>query len=196
VRKDHYFSPAKWTKELRRAIKLSRDHGLVYLFLESAPESHRTGLYFVTAASIAALTTVPEDDVRRIMGDLEKAGLLHWDEAADVVWLPAVCGEQYRWMGGTGAEKDNRTVEGRKHVAALPDSYVVRLFLDVWPVFREGASEGARHAPYREAPYPTTCPTPTPTPNNSSSQRKSEIPAADSRDSESVGNSERNGGRR
>jgi hypothetical protein len=154
MRRDHYSPPSKWTKEFRKALKLSHQHFVIYAYLEGGLESHRTGLYFVTTAAVAAMTIVPEDEVRSVMQDLERVGLIHWDEDADVVWVPCVCAEQFRWHQGTGAERDNRTIESRKHVGSLPDSHVVRLFLGVWPVFAEGASEGANQgAPYSTSPY-------------------------------------------
>ena len=143
MRKDHYSPPKKWTREFRQALKLSHQHLVVYAYLEGGPESHSTGIYFVVPAAVAAMTGLEEDDARRIMQDLERVGLIHWDEDADIVWVPCVCDEQFRWHTPEKSRRDYRTDEARRHVADLPDSHVVRLFLGVWPVFAQGAVEGA-----------------------------------------------------
>lgn len=140
MRRDHFSSPAKWTKEFRRAVKMSHLHLAVYSYLESAPESHRTGIYFITSATVAEMVRAERDLVVQAMEDLEESGMIHWDQENDVVWIPCVCAEQFRWKHGTGSASDNKTVEARKHIAALPHSRLLELFLANWPVFDGGDS--------------------------------------------------------
>ncbi len=53
MRKEHFSTPAKWTREFRQALRLSDAHLKVYAYLESAPESHPSGIFFITLAAIA-----------------------------------------------------------------------------------------------------------------------------------------------
>ena len=140
MRRDHYSSPSKWTKEFRRAVKMSHLHLAVYAYLESAPESHRTGIYFITPATVAEMVCADRDAIVQVMEDLEEAGMIQWDQATDVVWIPCVCAEQLRWKHGTGSAADNKTVEARKHLATLPRTRLLELFLANWPVFDGGES--------------------------------------------------------
>jgi hypothetical protein len=164
MRKDHYSPPVKWTREFRQALKLGDAHFKIYAYLEGGPESHATGLYFVTPATIAEMVREDRDTVVRVMDDLERVGLMLWDSTADVVLVHVVCAEQYR--GSLCRNKDNRIVEARRHLAALPKTHLRDLFLGRWPIFREptegpcqGATEGACEGPYQA---PTEAPTPTP----------------------------------
>lgn len=162
MRRDHFSSPAKWTREFRQALKMSHRHFAVYAYLEGGLESHRTGIYFVTVSAVAEMTNTTRDDVRKIMEELESVGLINWDSEFDVVWIPCVCAEQFRWRHGTGSAKDNKAKEAVKHVAKLPKSRLVDLFLANWPVFREGAWEGAwegtPYTPSRTHTHPSPAP--------------------------------------
>lgn len=165
MRKDHYSSPAKWTREFRQALKLSDAHFKVYSYLESGLESHATGIFFVTRSAVAEMVMEDDrDNVARIMGDLEEFGLILWDDNADVVYVPCVCPEQFRWTGKakTDPTRDYRLIEAKRHIASLPKSNLVELFLSRWPIFKpdegamQGASQGAIQAP-AQAPTPSTC---------------------------------------
>lgn len=174
MRKDHFSHPAKWTREFRQALRLSDAHLKVYAYLESAPESHPTGLYFVTLAAVAEMTGEDREAVARIVDDLERIGLVFWDDVASVIWVPCVCAEQYRWTNRPQrkTQEDYRLIEARRHLDSLPPSRLVSLFNQAWPIF---ASEGATQAP-TQAPYQgantTTC---TASPSSSS---KTSPPAA------------------
>ena len=154
MRKEHFTPPAKWTREFRQALRLSDAHLKVYTYLESAPESHPTGIYFITLAAIAEMTGEERVTVAKIVDDLERCGLVMWDAVASVVWVPCVCGEQYRWthrpQRKTG--EDYRLIEARKHLDDLPPSRLVNLFRQAWPIFGEAPTQGATQAP-TEAPY-------------------------------------------
>jgi len=156
MRKDHYLPPAKWTRQFRQALRLSDVHLKVYAYLESAPESHPTGIYFITLAAIAEMTGEERETVAGIVDDLERIGLVMWDSVASVVWVPCVCGEQYRWTNRPRrkTEEDYRLIEARKHLDDLPPSRLVNLFRQAWPIFTpgEGATQGATQAP-TQAPY-------------------------------------------
>lgn len=159
MRKDHYVAPVKWTREFRQALKLSDLHFKVYAYLEGGPESHATGIYFITPAAIAEMVRDDRESVLLALDDLEQAGLILWDQAADVVLVHAVCAEQYRWRNPNPKGEDRRIAEARSHLRALPKTALRELFLGRWPIFqddREGASEGA----YQGAPQgtnTTTC---------------------------------------
>ena len=152
MRKEHFTPPAKWTREFRQALRLSDAHLKVYTYLESAPESHPTGIYFITLAAIAEMTGEERVTVAKIADDLERCGLVMWDAVASVVWVPCVCGEQYRWthrpQRKTG--EDYRLIEARKHLDDLPPSRLVNLFRQAWPIFTPG--EAPTQAP-TQAPY-------------------------------------------
>ncbi|NCA91206.1 MAG: hypothetical protein EOM92_20600 [Gammaproteobacteria bacterium] len=172
MRKEHFTPPAKWTREFRQALRLSDAHLKVYTYLESAPESHPTGIYFITLAAIAEMTGEERVTVAKIVDDLERCGLVMWDAVASVVWVPCVCGEQYRWthrpQRKTG--EDYRLIEARKHLDDLPPSRLVNLFRQAWPIFGEAPtqapSQGATQAPYQGANtiylFPDPPPPPTP----------------------------------
>ena len=172
MRKEHFTPPAKWTREFRQALRLSDAHLKVYTYLESAPESHPTGIYFITLAAIAEMTGEERVTVAKIVDDLERCGLVMWDAVASVVWVPCVCGEQYRWthrpQRKTG--EDYRLIEARKHLDDLPPSRLVNLFRQAWPIFGEAPtqapSQGATQAPYHGANtiylFPDPPPPPTP----------------------------------
>ena len=118
MRKEHFTPPAKWTREFRLALRLSDVHLKVYAYLESAPESHPTGIYFITLAAIAEMTGEERETVAGIVDDLERIGLVMWDAAASVVWVPCVCGEQYRWTHRprrkTGARRDSKSADSSR----------------------------------------------------------------------------------
>ncbi len=155
MRKEHFHAPVKWTREFRQALRLSDAHLKVYAYLESAPESHPTGIYFITLAAVAEMTGEARETVAKIVDDLERTGLVLWDAVASVIWVPCVCAEQYRWrQRPTRKQDDFRLIEARKHLDNLPPSRLVALFRQAWPIFdvREGATEGAIQAP-TQAPY-------------------------------------------
>jgi hypothetical protein len=156
MRKEHLQPPAKWTREFRQALRLSDAHFKVYSYLESAPESHPTGLYFITLSAIAEMTGEDREAVAQIVDDLERIGLVMWDAVASVAWLPCVCAEQYRWSNRPQRkpEEDYRLIEARKHLESLPPSRLVALFRQSWPIFDrpEGATQAPRQAP-TQAPY-------------------------------------------
>lgn len=153
MRKEHFAPPPKWTREYRQALGLGPLHFIVYSYLEGGLESHRTGIYFITLSAIAEMVRADRDAVESVMDDLSEVGLIHWDPDHSIVWIPCVCAEQFRWNTGTGAERDNKTIEGRKHIASLPKSRLVDLFLANWPVFAEGASGGASQGARQGSPY-------------------------------------------
>ena len=155
MRKEHFHPPAKGTREFRQALRLSDAHLKVYAYMESAPESHPTGIYFITLAAVAEMTGEERDTVAKIVDDLERTGLVMFDSVASVIWVPCVCAEQYRWsQRPTRKHDDFRLIEARKHLDNLPPSRLVALFRQAWPIFdvREGATEGAIQAP-TQAPY-------------------------------------------
>jgi hypothetical protein len=171
MRKDHYCAPAKWTREFRVALKLSDQHFKVLAYLEGGLESHPTGIYFVTLSAIGEMVHEDRDAVAGIMDDLEKIGLILWDRDADVVWVPCVCSEQYRWRDRTPKTTDYRVVEACRHLESLPQTRLLKMFLAHWPVFQL-ASQGAYQAPTQgayqaptqgayqaptQAPTPSTC---------------------------------------
>ena len=183
MRHDHYSPPSKYWKEFRRALKLSHQHFAVYAYLEGGPESHQTGLYCIAPVTIGAAMMLPEDEVVRIMEDLQRVGLLHWDAETDMVWLPCVATEQFRWKEGTGAERDNKTKGARKHVSMLPHSHLVEWFLDAWPVFRgstectdEGASKGLRRDSLSSSSYSSSSSCPPTAPGHFTCTSQGELP--------------------
>lgn len=138
MRKDHFVPPAKWTREFRQALKLSDAHFKVYSYLEGGLESHRTGIYFVTLSAVAEMVYQSRDTVATIMEDLEREGLILWDQACDVVFVPCVCEEQFRWSDKTRRREDDfRVVEARRHLRDLPRSHLVEVFLSRFPVFAD-----------------------------------------------------------
>jgi hypothetical protein len=151
MRKEHFHPPAKWTREFRQALRLSDAHLKVYAYLESAPESHPTGIYFVTLAAVAEMTGEDRETVAKIVDDLERTGLVMFDSVASVIWVPCVCAEQYRWTRRPSrkATEDYRLIDARRHLDNLPPSRLVSLFRQAWPIFdaREGATQGATQAP-------------------------------------------------
>jgi hypothetical protein len=175
MRKDHYSAPVKWTREFRQALKLGDAHFKVYAYLEGGPESHATGLYFVTPATIAEMVREDRDTVVQVLEDLERIGLVLWDQTADVVLVHAVCAEQYRWKNPNPKGEDRRVSEGRAHLLALPPTYLIDAFLGRWPIFRthaegayQGACQGAYQGACQGACQGANTPTRTPSPSESS----------------------------
>jgi hypothetical protein len=110
----------------------------VLQYCESGLETHWTGIFFLTAATIAEMTMDPLEEVTRALEDLERAGLLHWDQRNCVIWVPGVCADQYRWEGYLESS-DHKAQEGRAHIARLPASVLVGAFLNAWPIFKPAA---------------------------------------------------------
>ena len=177
MRSDHYLPPAKWTREFRQALRLSDAHLKVYAYLESAPESHATGIYFVTLGAVAEMLREERETVAKIVDDLERVNLLFWDAEASVVWVPCVCGEQFRWTNRAGRDRsrDFRLTEARRHLDNLPPSPLADLFRHRWPIFGEeaptqgayqGAYQGATQGAYQGATQGATqAPLPVPPPS-------------------------------
>ncbi|WP_295431035.1 hypothetical protein [uncultured Thiodictyon sp.] len=172
MRKDHYSAPVKWTREFRQALKLGDLHFKLYAYLEGGPESHATGLYFVTPAAIGEMIREDRESVLTGLEDLESIGLILWDRAADVVLVHAVCAEQYRWRKTNPKGPDLRVIEGRRHLRALPRTQLLDLFLGRWPIFQDdaegayqGASEGAYQGAWQGATPTTRTASPSDAPN-------------------------------
>ena len=159
MRKDHYTPPSKWTKEYAQALKLGDVHFKVYAYCEGGPESHRTGLYFVTLGAIAEMVREERETVQAVLDDLEQVGLAFFDGESGVIWVPSVCAEQFRWKGHA-KPLDHKVTEAKAHISNLPASPLVARFLAVWPVFAEGAcqgaSEGACQGSTSSYPYPSS----------------------------------------
>lgn len=182
MRKDHFTPPAKWTREFRQALRLSDAHLKVYAYLESAPESHPTGLYFITLAAVAEMTGEDRETVARIVDDLERIGLVFWDAMASVIWVPCVCAEQYRWTNRPQrkTQEDYRLVEARRHLDSLPPSHLVLLFNQAWPIFAsEGATQAPTQAPYQGANTNTTTCTASPSSFSKPSPPPAKFPPID-----------------
>lgn len=159
MRKDHFYPPSKWTREFRAALKLSDQHFKVFAYLEGGLESHATGIYFVTLSGIGEMLNEERETIGAIIEDLERIGLVLWDREASVVWIPCVCGEQYRWKNQQPKTTDYRVIEACRHLGSLPQTRLLPMFVAHWPVFRvavEGATQGAYQAP-TQAPTPSTC---------------------------------------
>ena len=169
MRKDHYSAPVKWTREFRQALKLGDLHFKLYTYLEGGPESHATGLYFVTPAAIGEMIREDRTAVLTGLDDLERVGMILWDRAADVVLVHAVCAEQYRWKNPNPKGEDRRVAEARGHLRALPRTALRDLVLGRWPIFRddmEGPYQGASEGAYQGANTTTrtACPSDAPPP--------------------------------
>ena len=152
MRKDHYSPPRKWTLEYAQALKIGPEHFAVYALLESGPDSHATGLYWTTVARVADLVRMQPDEVERFMGDLDRTGLIQWDAEANVVLVPCMCAEQFRWKkDGKPKGGDKRIPEAVAHLSQLPPTYLLERFLSVWPQFRDGSDEGASQGAWQGA---------------------------------------------
>lgn len=134
MRADHYAPPRKWINEYRRAIRIGDTAFKLYCYCENGIESHRTGLYFVTAESIATMIAEEPETVESTFDDLETVGLVFRDQPNELVYVPSVCDDQFRWKSEPKGN-DWRVVEARRHIAALPHSPLVAMFLERWPIF-------------------------------------------------------------
>ncbi|WP_299591676.1 hypothetical protein [uncultured Microbulbifer sp.] len=145
MRKYHSFHPNRWNNDYYRLTERGYRHLVLYWYLESAPESHPTGLYCILPESMAAHTKIPVHDVFAILGDLEVVRLIRWDPNAHIVWVLASCEGQYRWKQGPDNPipyKDKRIKEARQHIKSLPSSPLVDEFLQSYPFL--GAEEVAQ----------------------------------------------------
>ena len=117
MRADHYAPPRKWIKEYRRAIRIGDTAFKLYLYCENGIESHRTGLYFVTDESIATMIAEDPETVAATFDDLETVGLVFRDQPNELVYVPSVCDDQFRWKSEPKGN-DWRVVEAqRQHIA-------------------------------------------------------------------------------
>jgi hypothetical protein len=143
MRRQHYYPPSKWTKEFRKAIKLSHLHYAVYACLEGGPQSDRTGLYLLFTTAIAGMVRVDVGQVEQVLVDLEEADLIVWDAESEVVWVPCVCEEQHSWSSEEAMMRDKQIIQSRRYIASLPDCRPVDLFLKRWPAFSKKFAGGA-----------------------------------------------------
>ncbi|UHD15727.1 hypothetical protein [Thiocapsa bogorovii] len=162
MRKDAHIEPARWIREYRAALRLSDVAFKVLLYCECGPESHRTGIHFVASGTIAEIIFEDRETVDDAFDDLEAVGLLLRDSAAGLVYLPNQCAAQFAWKKGEPKAEDYRLVEAKRHIASLPESPLVRMFLDRWPIFRsdEAPTQAPCQAP-TEAPSVAPCQAPT-----------------------------------
>ena len=180
MRKEHFLFPVKWLKQFAQALRLGDVHFKVYVYLESAPDSHATGCFFTTPARVAEMVAADQDEVALALDELHDAGLIQWDAEARVVWVPCMAEEQFRWKGGP-KPSDHRVTEARRHIAQLPPSWVVACFLQGWPVFREpdeGASQGASQGAWQGALTVTNTSPSLRAPGAAHAKRPSNQPAA------------------
>ncbi|EIC23285.1 hypothetical protein [Thiorhodovibrio frisius] len=140
--------PARWMKDYRTAIRLGSVEFKTLIFCETAPESHPSGLYFITSAAVASMIEEPTDLVDLAFDNLDRAGLLLRDPEWQLVYLPGYCARQFgKWRDTERASRDWKTVSIKRHIASLPPSHLVGLFLESWPIFTP--EESPLQAPYQ-----------------------------------------------
>jgi len=151
MRKDCHIDPSRWIREYRQALKLGNVAFKVLLYCETGPESHRTGLFYVAAATVAAAVNDETEHVETAFDDLERIGLLMRDADAGLVYLPGQAARQYAWKD-VPKPSDYRVIEARRHVASLPASHLVDLLIDACPIFRTDQAPSAFSNQNAEAP--------------------------------------------
>ena len=151
MRKDCHIDPSRWIREYRQALKLGNVAFKVLLYCETGPESHRTGLFYVAAATVAAAVNDETEHVETAFDDLERIGLLMRDADAGLVYLPGQAARQYAWKDAP-KPSDHRVIEARRHVASLPASHLVDLLIDACPIFRSDQAPSAFSKQNAEAP--------------------------------------------
>lgn len=112
-----------WTDP--KVKRLSPDQKLLFLYLITCPHSHLSGIYYLPCGLISHETGLCADIARAGLLRLQEAGLVRWDETAEVVWVVNMLRYQ-----GSGAKNFKAVAD---QLAALHDSPLVKAFAEHYP---------------------------------------------------------------
>ncbi len=81
-------SPFFWTRGSGKRLRGKPEAQIVAAYLSTAPSANMIGIYYVSIASIANDTGIPEDRVRAALEDVEASGYASYDHEQEIVWVP------------------------------------------------------------------------------------------------------------
>lgn len=105
-----------WTRGPGKALRGDADAQLVAVYLCSCPSSTMLGLFYLPLPTVAHETGLPLDDVRAALTRLATLDIAHYDEAAELVWIPGLAVTE---IGEDLAQGDNRIKGLQKALAQL-----------------------------------------------------------------------------
>lgn len=117
---------ALWRKG-HAARGLSTPGRLLLLYLLTAPTATLSGLYRLSRATMAEETGLDGGALATALAECERAGLVRFDAAHDVVWVVPMAAAQ---LGARLKPGDRRVVKVRLEVEAVADSPLARAFHD------------------------------------------------------------------
>jgi len=155
-------SPQFWTRGSGKRLRGDADAQVLALYLVTCPNANMVGVYYVPFVSIAHETGLGEKRTRSALKRLSEADFAHYDEDAELAWVPNMAGYQ---IGDELKEGDKRRGGPiRAEVEKIGKHPFVIAF---WQRYGEGYGLG--RCPYRlaEAPeqhsaHPPPMPLPSP----------------------------------
>ncbi len=122
---------ATWTDP--KIKLLDPDGKLLFLYLFTNQHSHVSGIYYLTIPTILHETGIKKGVLKRRLDTLSELGLARFDPENEVIWV-----EKMFFYQGRG-EKNLRAAS--KQLESLHNSYLIKGFLDEYPMVREFISE-------------------------------------------------------
>lgn len=125
-------SPRFWTGPTGKQIRAAGpDATIVALYLQTAPGSTMSGLYYLPLPTLAHETGIPIEGASKALRSLSEARFAHYDEAHEVVWVVEMARHQ---IGDRLDPRDKRIAGVVREVAAFAKC---PLFQDFYRRYRE-----------------------------------------------------------
>lgn len=124
--RDYSKLPPAWWTAGGKALRGKPIAQLVALYLFSAPQSTMTGIYYLPLVTLCHEVGLSQEDAHRALELLSAADVAHYDEAAELVWVPEMA---TREMGPALSPGDNRIKGTAKALVVLGGHRFVDAFL-------------------------------------------------------------------
>jgi hypothetical protein len=119
LRKTAILPPKFWISNFASQLRaMSPHHLLVFAYLVTGPNSHISGLYRFDAHAAAEDTGLDEDEILKILADLQSLG---WcDYESRIVWIRGL-GNMLDQLGGTLASHELWAINLLDYIERFPD---------------------------------------------------------------------------
>jgi len=132
----HQLNHKMWTSPngtLRKAIReYGPETGMVAIYLMTSPHANQSGIFYCPEFLIAKEMELPEQTISECLNNLEKLGFCRCDTASELIWVVKMVA--YQVPGWPKKQKDNRYQGVMCALKALPETFLVELFCEMWAV--------------------------------------------------------------